>query len=556
MLQSASQRAREARRAFGSVLTNPGLRRIEVAWGTTICAYWIFIVTLSLYAYQQGGAQAVGLVALLRTLPSLVVAPFVTALGDRYPRERVLLAINLGRTVTIAGAATAALAHAPAGIVYVLGALMGLLQSAFRPTQSALLPLVARTPDELTAANLVLTTLESVGLFVGPAVGGLLLVVTGIDTVFGATAVVFLVSVLFLAGVQGGRTAARRTLDGGFLRQAFAGWRTVVHDGKLRLIIGLYGLQTLVAGALNVLLVILALKYLHLGKAGIGYLNSAVGVGGLLGGVGALSLLGKARLASALGIGLALAGVPIALIGASRQTAVALVLLAVVGIGVTIVDVAGVTLLQRAVPDEVLTRVMGVVQAIFVGTLGLGAIVTPALISGVGIRATLVATGAVLPVATLAAWSRLRALERETAAPQARELELLSSIPLFRPLGPAMLEELASHLVPLEREAGEAIVRQGELGDRFYVVAEGIVDVSVDGQPGPALEAGDHFGEIALLHDVPRTATVRARTAVRLLALDREIFLGAVTGNTDSSEAAHAVAAARIAALRPTVASV
>ncbi|TMK32431.1 MAG: MFS transporter [Actinobacteria bacterium] len=556
MLRSLRERLAESRRAFAAVFTNPGLRRLELSWTGTVCAYWIFIVTLSLFAYEHGGAGAVGLVGLLRVLPSVVASPFGAVLGDRYPRERVMVGINLARSLTIAGAAVAAFAGAPAGIVYALGSLMGLLQSTFRPTQAALLPQLARSPEELTAANLVLTTIEGMGIFLGPAIGGLLLATTGTDVVFAATAGVFLVSAFLLVGVRverGTRAAAR--VPAGFLREVFAGYRTVAHDARLRLVIGLYGAQTLVAGALNVLIVVAALELLDLGKAGIGYLNSAVGVGGLVGGFGALALLGRTKLASDFGVGLVLLGLPIALIGVFPDTAVALVLLGVVGVGTTIVDVAGVTLLQRAVPDDVLTRVMGVVQSVFVGTLGIGAVIAPLLTSAIHVRGALIATGAALPVLTVLAWTRLRALDAQTAAP-ARGLELLRGIALFRPLPPATIEQLAANLIPVHAAAGTEIVRQGAIGDRFYIVARGELDVTVDGRPGEPLLAGDHFGEIALLHDVPRTATVRARTDVELLALDRDEFIGAVTGHPESAEAAHAVVAARLASLRPSVASV
>ena len=171
MLRSLRERLAESRQAFAAVFTNPGLRRLELSWTGTVCAYWIFIVTLSLFAYEHGGAGAVGLVGLLRVLPSVVASPFGAVLGDRYPRERVMVGINLARSLTIAGAAVAAFAGAPAGIVYALGSLMGLLQSTFRPTQAALLPQLARSPEELTAANLVLTTIEGMGIFLGPRSG-------------------------------------------------------------------------------------------------------------------------------------------------------------------------------------------------------------------------------------------------------------------------------------------------------------------------------------------------------------------------------------------------
>jgi MFS family permease len=547
VLRNFRQPVDEARRAFTSVFTNPNLRRVEVSWGGTVSAYWMFIVTLAFYAYQRGGPGAVGLVGVLRLLPSFFAAPFGAMLGDRYPRERVIVGINLARSLAIAGASLAAFMDAPAGVVYAFATLMGLLQSTFRPTQAALLPLLARTPQELTAANLVLTTIESVGLFLGPAAGGLLLAATGAETVFAVSAGIFLSAALLLAGVRPDRVLEPVALRGSFLHEALAGFRTVLHDARLRLIIGLYGLQTLAAGAINVLVVVVALEMLGLGKAGIGFLNSAVGVGGLLGGVAAVALVARPRLASAFGLGLVLAAAPVALVAAVPETAPALVLLALVGLGITIVDVAGLTLLQRAVPDEVLTRVMGVVQSVFVGTLGLGAVLAPVLIDLLGNRGALAVTGTVIPLVALLAWPRLRALDSVAAPPQ--HVDLLRSISIFRPLPVPTVEQLAGELRPMRVAAGEDVIRQGDRGDRFYIVSDGEAEVRVDGRPVEPLHAGEFFGEIALLRDVPRTATVSARSDLELLTLERDAFLSAVTGHPESADAAQAVVASRVGSL-------
>jgi MFS family permease len=554
VLRTFRDRLEESRRAFAAVFTNPSLRRVELSWAGTVCAYWIFILALALYAYDRGGATAVGLVGLLRVLPSVIAAPFGAVLGDRFPRERVIVAINIARSITIAAAAFAAFANAPAGVVYALASLMGLLQSVFRPTQAALLPLLARSPQELTAANLVLTTIESVGVFVGPAIGGLLLAATGTDTVFAITGAVFLLAALLLTGVHAERTATAPA-GRGFLREAFAGFGTVARDSRLRMIIGLYGTQTLLAGALNVLIVVMALELFDIGEKGIGFLTSAVGVGGLIGGFAALVLVARPRLASDFGIGLALVGVPLVILGLVPNTAAALFLLGLVGLGTTIVDVAGLTLLQRLVPDEVLTRVMGVVQSVFVGTLGLGAVIAPALLAALGDRGALIAAGAPLPLLALAVWPRLRALDRTVATPP-RHLELLRQIEIFRPLPEPVLEQLARDLQPVHASAGEVVIRQGDHGDLFYVVEQGELEVRVDDRLAQRVGPGDHFGEIALLEDVPRTATVVAVTDVDLLTLDRDVFVTAVTGHAESKDAAHAVIASRLGSLRPDVASV
>ncbi len=555
MLGSFRERLRESSDAFKAVFTNPGLVRVELAWGFAITAYWAFIIALSVYAYDAGGAAAVGLVGLVRVLPAFVAAPVAGMLGDRYPRERIMLLISVARAGFMAATAAVLFVGSPIWLVYTLAGGVALTASMVRPMQAALLPQLARSPEELTAANLVVTTIESSGIFLGPAIGGLLLAATNTETVFAAAAVAFLVSGLLLFGIKVQAAAERTKADEGFFREFFAGFGAIGADRNLRLIVGLYGAQTLIAGALNVLIVVAALELLDLGESGVGFLNSAVGVGGLFGALAAFALIGRQRLASDFGLGLVLWGFPIALIGIFPQPPIALILLGLVGVGNTVVDVAALTLLQRTVPDEILTRVFGVVQSVFVATLGIGAIVAPLMISAIGIRGAMIATGALLPILAALLWTRISALDAQALAPT-RELGLLRAIPLFKPLPGPAIDQLASSLIPVPAKAGTEVVRQGDAGDRFYVIASGKVDVLIDGAHSSTLGPGDYFGEIALLRDVPRTATVKANTDSELLALERDEFLSAVTGHAASVEAADAIVSSRLAGLRPGIASV
>jgi hypothetical protein len=328
---------------------------------------------------------------------------------------------------------------------------------------------------------------------------------------------------------------------------------TLARESGLRALVFLLCMQTLVAGALNVLIVVTALQLLDLGEGGVGYLNSAVGVGGLVGAVLAAVLISR-RLSANFLLGIMLWGLPIALIGVFPETVPALVFLALIGLGNTLVDVSAFTLLQRAVPDEVLARVFGAVQALWVGTIGIGAILAPALIEAVGIERALIVTGALLPALALLLSRRLAALDA-LPVPET-ELALLRGIDLFKPLPAPVLESLAQSLVPVRVEAGREVFRQGELGDRFYIVAAGEVEIVSDGRVVAVTGPGGYFGEIALLRDVPRTATVRARGEVDLRALERDDFIGAVTGHAASSETADAVVATRLSSLRPGLASV
>jgi hypothetical protein len=290
------------------------------------------------------------------------------------------------------------------------------------------------------------------------------------------------------------------------------------------------------------------------GEAGLGFLTSADGLGGLIGAAGALVLVGRRRLAAAFGAGILLWGVPLALIGVWPEYVVAFAMLVIVGLANTIVDVSGLTLLQRGVDNSVLARVFGVLETLVLGAIALGGVLAALLISVLGIRGALIAAGAFLPALALLTWRRLAALDAAAVVPADR-VALLRSGPIFAPLPPAIVEHLALSLEALTVSAGTEIVRQGEPGDRFYLVGEGELAVSVDGRETAMLGGGDSFGEIALIRDVPRTATVVAQTDALVYGLDRDEFIAAVTGHADSADAADAVIARRLGTLRPEVAS-
>jgi MFS family permease len=541
--------------AFKAVFANRDLRRIELALAGSVSGEWAYAIALAVFAFERGGVAAVGVVGLIRFLPSALAAPFAAVLGDRFRRGRVMVASDVLRALATLAAGAAALGGAPAGVIYALAGFVSIVSTAFRPAQAALLPSLARTPEELTAANVASTTIESVGSFVGPALGGLLLAATSAGVVFAVTAGTFVWSAFLVLGIASEAPPGERRRAVGIGAEALEGFRTIAAEARLRLVVALYGAQTLVAGALNVLIVVAALDLLHLGKSGPGFLNSAVGIGGLAGAVVALALVGRRRLASDFGLGLVLWGVPIALIAVWPHQAPALVLLAVLGVGNTLVDVAALTLLQRAAPDEVLARVFGVIESLLVGAVGLGAILAPLLVSWLGIRGALVVTGALLPVLAAFAWPRLVRIDAHVAVPE-RQLVLLRGLPMFAPLPAATLEHLAGALRPLRVQAGETIIREGEPGDRFYVLGSGEVDVSADGKLMKTLGAGEYFGEIALLRPTPRTATVIARGDVELFTLDRDEFVAAVTGHAESREAADAVIGARLGTLRTGMASI
>jgi MFS family permease len=544
----------ESAAAFKGNFANPQLRRLQLAGAGSVIGQWAYSVAVAVYAYEAGGAKAVGVVTLARTIPAAIAAPFLATVADRLPRVAVMVSTSVGRALAIGAAGAVALSAGPAWAVYTLAGVAAILATAFLPAESALLPELARNPEELTAANVTRSAIDSVGSFAGPAIGGLLLAATSAGWVFLVTAATFIWGAVIVALIRPGQRAAaphkeEEPAAERVLRSATAGFKAIAVERRLRLVIALYSAQTVVAGALGVLVVVTAFDLLDQGESGVGLLNAASGVGGIAGALVAFALIGRKRLASDFGLGIVLWGAPLALIGAWPNTAVALVALGVLGLGNTLVDVAGLTLLQRTAPPAVIGRVFGVLEMMLVGTIGLGAALAPVLIEGIGIRWALVVTGAFLPVLAAATWRKLLQIDSESEPPT-EALRLLEPIPIFAPLPAPAVERLASQLEPVEVSAGTEVIGQGDPGDRFYVIESGRFGVTVDGAPTGELGPGDFFGEIALLRNVPRTASVKAFTDGRLQALGRHEFLEAVAGHPPSARAADAVVGARLDAAR------
>jgi MFS family permease len=531
--------------ALRAAVRNENVRRVELAWGAAIAAEWAHFVALGVFAYQQGGTSAVGIAGLVRLLPAAAVAPFAASLGDRFRRERFLLAVTLVGAVALAASAAAAWAE-DRTLVFVFAGVVGLSSTLIRPALQALLPSLVRTPDELIAANGATSTIESIGTLIGPLLAGVLVSLANVGLAFILAAVLLLAGAALLArvSVESRIDLTSGTDHEGVRRLVTAGFRTVACTPGARLVVSLIVAQTFVRGCLNVLIVVAAFRILDGGAADVGYLTAAIGVGGLIGAIGAMTLGGR-RLAVPFGLSLVFWGVPITLIAPQPYFVATIILLAIVGAANSVEDVAVFTLLQRIVPNEMLTRVLGLVWGLAMGGVAIGSVATPAVVAAIGPRPAFVLVGSILPFLALVTYRRLVEIDR--AVPPSAELELIDRVPMFAPLSIAAKERVASSLVPISVSAGELVIRAGDEGDRFYIVGDGELDIDAGGRHSTAREA-DYFGEIALLRNVPRTAAVTAAVDSQLYALQRADFLAAVTGHYAAQAAGEAVTDARLAA--------
>jgi len=537
----------ERLRALAAGFATPDLRRVQAAWALASVGNWGLTVILAIYAFEVGGAGAVGLAGGLRLVLAALAAPVASGCVDRWSRRAVIVWCLYLRAGSIAALTAVVAISGPLGVVLLLAAVYSVLSTVHRPAQAALLPSLARTPQQLAAANAVGSAVSNGGFLVGALAGGAIAAVVSAAWAFGLTAAAFVLAAIAVYGLPRDVPPPGAPGEWDPARDAVAGARVLVASRQLRMVMALFGAATVVEGATDVMIVVVALGVLDIGQAGVGYLNAAWGVGGMIGGAVAAAALVRGRLAIGLSGGSVLVGVALAALGARPGVFAALLLLGALGIGYAFIEVAETTLLQRLLPDEVLGRAFGASESVYIGATGVGALIAPPVIALVGTRGALVAFGAGLTVLALVLWA---ALARFAAAVPVDEHDfaLLRGVPFLGLLPLATLETLTRHAVRVPMAAGDVVIAEGDHGDRFYVVAAGEVVVSRDGRRLRAETGGEFFGEIALLHDVTRTATVTASGPGTLLALERDDFLSAVGGQRRSAEAAGAVATDRLAA--------
>jgi MFS family permease len=504
-------------------LRHGALRRALLAFLVFSVAEWATWITLLVWAYDERGVGAAATVSVVQLLPAVVVAPLGSVIGDRGERGRALAIGYLAQALTMLLTGLLLVVDAPFALTCAGGVLVTCAVTLTRPVHNATLPTVSHTPAELLAGNSASITAEGVGGFLGPLTCGLLIATTGPGSVYllfgvlllGSAALVLRLPVVRLSdGDEPGVMHAAES----FTRRTLGGVQELREQPASALLLLMVTGQYVVVGAMDILLIVLALEVLGTDSSGPGLLGSALGVGAILGALLTVVLAGRRRLSPALLAGLLVTGLPICVLAAGGGIVLAAVLLVLSGAGKAFFDVAGRTLLQRTVPDDVLARVFGLQEALMTAALAVGAATAPLLVSWLGISGALVAAGALLPVAGLLAWPVLRGLW----------FDLLRTVPFFRSAPLPVLEQLSRRTDEDDVGTGTVVVREADRGDRFYLVSDGAVAVSQDGRELTRLGPHSSFGEVALLLDVPRTATVTATAPTHLVWIERDDFLRAM----------------------------
>jgi hypothetical protein len=558
---------------FRAAFENPVLRRVGFAYALFGAAEFGVWIALLVFAYDHGGSGASLLMVLAQLIPCVVLGPFLGALADRRSPSRVLLVGYGLQTLTIGALALAIAAQASVGVVFALAPLTAISFTVTRPPQAALLPAIVRTPNELTAANVMTGWTDAAAALVGPGLVGILLAWRGQGLAVAAMAAMTFIATLLVLGVVGPAAAVSPGTeilsfdsDGAGARvvensntevagdskarlgSAFSSIRSgarsnlteLAHNPQIRILLTLHTFYFVLIGALDLLCVILAIDYLHMGPGGPGFLNAALGGGALLAGFVTAFLVGRLHLANTLAITLLAAVTALALIGAIPEVAPAVLLIGAVGLAGSVFDVAGRTLLQRSAPSNAIAGSFSILEALMDLGLALGAILVRIAIAIGGVKAALFAPAIIACLLIAGLWPRIRKIDGSATVPQV-EIQLLRSTPIFAALPAPSLETVARDLDALSVPEGAVVISEGDSGDCYYVVADGELAVSRGGQFLQTVSRGDGFGEIALIRNVPRQASVTAVTGSSLYRLERELFIQAVTGHATAISAVRTI---------------
>jgi CRP-like cAMP-binding protein len=515
------------------LLGNRSLTWLVVAFGTLTIAEWGYVTALAVDAFRQDGAIAVGLVG-FRLFFAAIGSVFSVPYVERHPGARTLTVIAGTRAVIVGASSALAATGAPLSVLLILVALDAVVSGPYRPAQSTMLPVLARTPRELAASAAGISIVKTLAQALGAMAGGFLLVVTTPAVAFAGAAALLLGAAVVTMRFAGVTVPTPLAAQPSKIRERTRATFDAIREPHVAGLLTVSGLRTFVRGMWVAIAVIASLRLLHAGSAGVGLLMVAAGIGSLVAVPLSGGLIDRSRLGTPAALALVGCGVPLGVIGWFPRFDVALALIVAWGIGMAVADVATLSLLYRLLDIPLLPRVTALIESSKLALEGLGGLLAPLLVAVIGIRGALVVAAVPLPAVVITRWRMLHRLDA-SAGERTQVLTLLHGVPCLEPLDMASLGFLATAVVPVGVLAGADIVRQGDPGDVFYVVKEGSADVLVDDFRVGMVGQGASFGERALLREVARTATVRSLEPMQLLTLSREAFLAALTGQTQAA---------------------
>jgi MFS family permease len=523
---------------YRRVLGNSALTRLLAGEFISSIGDWLYLVALLVVVYQRSDSAALlGVVGAARVLPYVLLSVPAGMVVDRFDRRKVLLVTDLARGAVMVGLAALVYFEASLVAIVALTLLAATFSTFFGPAIAAFLPSLARDESELGPANSAWASLDNLGFVIGPALAGLLIAVGGLTAAFLLNAVSFAIVAVVLWRLPSGGAMARAAAEADASSEAAPPQEPIRLWSKLReLRRPLSGLAVInlvggfVFGGLGVLTVVIAVDVLQQGDAATGYLNAAVGVGGLIGAIGSGVLVLRRRLGPPLVAGGLVLAVGLAALGWSGSLLPALLAMAIASAGDLVMEVVATTLFQRTVPDEIRGRAYGIMHTITVSAYAAGSLLMPIAAGLFGTMAVLAGAGVAMALAVVIGVILLgaSALVEPTLDPIRAKL---LHVPVFAGLPPARLDLAAQRAEIREVTPDEVVIRQGDAADRFYVIADGefVVTQRQPGHDEPVelrrMGADEVFGEIGLLSGVPRTATVTAATRGTLLALNAPDFL-------------------------------
>ena len=528
-----------------AALRHRDFRLLMGAYTAASIGGWAYQVGLAVWIYEQTGSAAwLGVATVFRFVPALVFSPYGGVLADRMERVGLMVRLDVIAALMMAVLAVMIAVDVPVIVAILTTALSATIGTMYDPAAAALTPQLVPERD-LGAANALRNTVDNLAVIAGPALGALVLLLGPPQVSVVLSATTYAISAVFVAQIRTRSTPVDVT-EGGSLgvgRQMLVGITAIGRSVTTAVLVAYSVAATFVYGFDTVQFVLLSRDVLGTGAEGYGYLLAGLGLGGIL----AAPLVVRLERLPSLGVvilaGMATYCLPTLLFLVVSEPVAAFFIQVVRGGGTLVVDVLAITALQRALPNDILARVFGAFDTLVLAALIAGAVVAPAVIDGWGLTASLWIAGVAFPILSLAGLPALRLMDREATERQAElapRKALLEQCDLFSHVSDGGLEQLAGSAATVEVPAGTAVLTEGEPAADFYVLEEGVLAVTSRGERAAlsqvnSLEPPDYFGEIGLIEQIPRTATVTAARDARVLRIPGEDFLAALTEYTPST---------------------